>query len=207
MSDLMTSRFPTMRDAGMPLPERINAAIDRIAHGNGHMRVPVEATDPDIVLGDCRVELESQAAQIAALKTVMIAAAEEIAAHWEAHCDAEGYGPQNLLRRLEEGIPSEYGYTAGAFAALTSERDALRADAERLRIRGAAYEAAYGIAYQATYQSHNGHWDSTMQGGIGCRECIRAREARENCDRALREGLEALAARASLNPTTTRSEP
>lgn len=67
MSDLMTSRFPTMRDAGMPLPERINAAIDRIAHGNGHMRVPVEATDPDIVLGDCRVELESQAAQIAAL--------------------------------------------------------------------------------------------------------------------------------------------
>lgn len=71
--------------------------------------------------------IESQAAQIAALKTVMIAAAEEIAAHWQAHCDAEGYGPQNLLRRLEEGIPSEYGYTAGAFAALTAERDALRA--------------------------------------------------------------------------------
>lgn len=71
--------------------------------------------------------IESQAAQIAALKTVMIAAAEEIAAHWEAHCDAEGYGPQNLLRRLEEGIPSEYGYTAGAFAALTAERNAPRA--------------------------------------------------------------------------------
>lgn len=71
--------------------------------------------------------IESQAAQIAAFKTVMVAAAEEIAAHWNAHCDAEGYGPQNLLRRLEEGIPSEYGYTAGAFAALTAERDALRA--------------------------------------------------------------------------------
>ena len=71
--------------------------------------------------------IESQAAQIAALKTVMIAAAEEIASHWQAHCDAQGYGPQNLLRRLEEGIPSEYGYTAGAFAALTAERDALRA--------------------------------------------------------------------------------
>lgn len=51
------------------------------------------------------------------LKTVMVAAAEEIHAHWDAHCDAEGYGPQNLMRRLEEGIPSEYGYTAGAFAA------------------------------------------------------------------------------------------
>ena len=66
----------------------------------------------------------------------------------------------------------------------------------RLRIRGSAYEAAFGIAYQATYQSHNGHWDSTMQGGAGCRECIRAREARENCDAELRRGLEALAARA-----------
>jgi len=52
------------------------------------------------------------------LRTVMIAAAEEIHAHWDAHCDAEGYGPANLMHRLEEGIPSEYGYTAGAFAAL-----------------------------------------------------------------------------------------
>lgn len=52
------------------------------------------------------------------LKTVMVAAAEEISAHWDAHCDSEGYGPVNLLRRLEEGIPSEYGYTAGAFEKL-----------------------------------------------------------------------------------------
>lgn len=54
----------------------------------------------------------------AKLRTVMIAAAEEISSHWDAHCDAEGYGPANLMHRLEEGIPSEYGYTAGAFAAL-----------------------------------------------------------------------------------------
>jgi hypothetical protein len=54
----------------------------------------------------------------ASLKTVMIAAAEEIHDHWEAHCDTKGYGPASLLRRLEEGIPSEYGYTAGAFSAL-----------------------------------------------------------------------------------------
>ena len=63
-------------------------------------------------------------AEIANLKTVMIAAAEEIAAHWDAHCDAEGYGPQNLMRRLEEGIPSEYGYTAGAFAELKAKAEA-----------------------------------------------------------------------------------
>ncbi len=84
--------------------------------------------------------LEQQAAQvaekdaeIARLKTVMIAAAEEIGAHWDAHCDAEGYGPVNLLRRLEQGIQSEYGYTSGAFARMKAEVEALRADAERLR--------------------------------------------------------------------------
>lgn len=176
MSDLMTSRFPTMRDAGMPLPERINAAIDRIAHGNGHMRVPVEATDPDIVLGDCRVELESQAAQIAALKTVMVAAAEEIAAHWQAHCDAEGYGPQNLLRRLEEGIPSEYGYTAGAFAALTAERD------------------LWVGLYRRAINEANG-----LTNYVEDRPELRSAEKRLSAIEA--------AARASLNTTTTRSEP
>lgn len=67
----------------------------------------------------------------------------------------------------------------------------------RLRIRCAAYENAYRIAYQATFQSHTGHWDKTGQGGRGCPECVRAREARENCDAALREGLAALIDRAA----------
>lgn len=61
------------------------------------------------------------------LRTVMIAAAEEINEHWEAHCDAEGYGPVNLQRRLEAGMPAEYGYTAGAFARLHAQRDELLA--------------------------------------------------------------------------------
>jgi len=53
------------------------------------------------------------------LRTVMIAAAEEIKLHWEAHCDpVEGLGPVNLLRRLECGIPAEYGYKAGSFQRL-----------------------------------------------------------------------------------------
>lgn len=60
------------------------------------------------------------------LKTVMIAAAEEIKAHWEAHCDKEGYGPEALLRRLEAGIPAEYGYTSGRFAELREENERLR---------------------------------------------------------------------------------
>jgi hypothetical protein len=66
------------------------------------------------------------AAENAKLKTVMIAAAEEIQDHWDAHCDADGYGPANLMRRLEEGIPSQYGYTAGRFAELQSENAELR---------------------------------------------------------------------------------
>lgn len=71
---------------------------------------------------------EKHAAEVANFKTVMVAAAEEIHAHWDAHCDAEGYGPANLMRRLEEGIAAEYGYTTGNWARLTAERDALRAD-------------------------------------------------------------------------------
>lgn len=82
---------------------------------------------PDALCQLAADEIERLWAELNSLKTVMVAAAEEIAAHWDAHCDAEGYGPQNLMRRLEEGIPSEYGYTAGAFAELRAERDALRA--------------------------------------------------------------------------------
>ena len=60
-------------------------------------------------------QLEQQAEH---LKTVMIAAAEEISKYWDAHCDEEGYGPVNLLRRLESGIPAQYGYSAGDFRRL-----------------------------------------------------------------------------------------
>lgn len=62
------------------------------------------------------------------LRTVMIAAAEEIKLHWEAHCDpVEGMGPVNLLRRLECGIPAEYGYKAGSFRRLMYRVKALEA--------------------------------------------------------------------------------
>ena len=47
-----------MRDSDMPLMQRIDAAIYRGTHGGGNMRVPVEATDPDIVLSDCMKALD-----------------------------------------------------------------------------------------------------------------------------------------------------
>src|SRR5574337_141111 len=78
-------------------------------------------------------EIERLRTENAKLKTVMIAAAEEIELHWADHCDEEGYGPVNLMRRLEEGIPAEYGYTAGSFERLRVEIEALRKDADRYR--------------------------------------------------------------------------
>ena len=74
-----------------------------------------------------RAEVERLKGENANLKTVMIAAAEEIHQHWDAHCDDEGYGPTNLMRRLEKGIPSQYGYTAGAFAELRRRVDTAEA--------------------------------------------------------------------------------
>lgn len=71
-------------------------------------------------------EITRLRAEAEQLRSVMIAAAEEIQAHWPAHCDAEGYGPANLMRRLEEGIPSQYAYTAGDFERLRAEAEALR---------------------------------------------------------------------------------
>lgn len=65
-------------------------------------------------------------------KTVMIAAAEEIKRCWQAHCDEKGYGPQNLLHRLEKGIPAQYGYTAGAFEKLQSQLSSLKEENKRL---------------------------------------------------------------------------
>lgn len=103
--------------------------------------------------------------------------------------------------RVGKGLPADMPRSESIRAALShtqrvapsDEITELRAQIARLTIRNEAYENAYRIAYQATFQSHTGHWDATGQHGAGCPECIRAREARENCDKALRDGLEKLA--------------
>lgn len=58
-----------MRDADMPLLDRIDAAIKRVTSGQGHLRVPVEATDPDMVLLDCKREIEQLRAAIEAVES------------------------------------------------------------------------------------------------------------------------------------------
>jgi hypothetical protein len=119
------------------LVARLRQLANAVADGDSSaftMSIPVRPDrDADVVLLRSANALEAQAAELAKCKTTMIAAAEEIHAHWDAHCDAEGYGPANLQRRLEEGVPAEYGYTAGRFAELIAERDAAKAELARLR--------------------------------------------------------------------------
>lgn len=46
-----------MRDIDLPLEKRILLAQSRITSGMAPMRIPAEATDPDVVLGDCWARL------------------------------------------------------------------------------------------------------------------------------------------------------
>lgn len=129
--------------------ERLVQVLERNQYDNQTARAMSQAA---ALLRSQAAEIEALQKQIANLKTVMIAAAEEIHAHWDAHCDADGYGPQNLMRRLEEGIPSEYGYTAGAF-------QALRADAERYQwVR--EHASAYDLDRAWTARENSGSLDA-----------------------------------------------
>jgi hypothetical protein len=102
------------------------------------------------------------------------------------------YMSPGSLERFGEG----YAFHNISWVAWKAALATQRAEIERLKIRCEAYENAYRIAYQATYQSHSGHWDATGQHGAGCPQCIRAREARSECDAALRDGLDKLIERA-----------
>jgi hypothetical protein len=84
-----------------------------------------DAGKPTFITDAAAVELRRLYAENENLRSVMVAAAEEIHEHWDAHCDEEGYGPANLMHRLENGIPAEYGYKAGDFARLAAANQEL----------------------------------------------------------------------------------
>lgn len=74
----------------------------------------IEAREQEINM--LRVVDEKQRKDNENLKSTMIAAAEEIMRCWPDHCDDDGYGPANLMHRLEKGIAANYpGYKFGAF--------------------------------------------------------------------------------------------
>ena len=74
-------------------------------------------------LSDAEAIIDGLRGEVADLHTTMMAAAVEIQEHWAAHCDEEGYGPANLMHRLERGIASQYGYRAETLVRLESQRD------------------------------------------------------------------------------------
>lgn len=82
------------------------------------------------VIENLKEDISKLELEVSNLKTVMVAASEEIQLHWEAHCDEKGYGPSNLMHRLEKGLTSRYsGYSAGAFDKLRQENEENHTDA------------------------------------------------------------------------------
>lgn len=84
------------------------------------------------------------------LHTVMMAAAVEIDEHWAAHCDEEGYGPANLMHRLEQGIATKYGYDAKTIRHMEEHAQQLencnaelRTEIERLHLDAEASQVDY----------------------------------------------------------------
>lgn len=80
------------------------------------------------IIAAMAAELEQARGEIIDLHTTMMAAAVEIQEQWSAHCDEEGYGPANLMHRLEHGIASQYGYTAETLVRTEDRLEALRTE-------------------------------------------------------------------------------
>lgn len=107
------------------------------ARGDEYQRAADDAVDLIRQQAERIAELEAERDN---LHTTMFAAAVEIHEHWDAHRDAEGYGPANLMHRLERGIASRYSYDAKTLQRVETERDQLRAEVERLRPNAERYE-------------------------------------------------------------------
>lgn len=71
-------------------------------------------SEPSKVLA-LQAEVTRLAQENLRLRTVMLAAHEEISEYWDSHCDPEGYGPQSLVRHLREGT----GYYPGHLSKLS----------------------------------------------------------------------------------------
>lgn len=107
------------------------------ARGDEYQRAAEDAVDLIRQQAERIAELEAERDN---LHTTMLAAAVAIQAHWDAHCDAEGYGPSHLMHRLERGIASRYDYDAATLQRVETERDQLRAEVERLNPNAERWE-------------------------------------------------------------------
>lgn len=107
------------------------------ARGDEYQRAAEDAVDLIRQQSERIAELEAERDN---LHATMFAAAVEIQAHWDAHCDAEGYGPSHLMHRLERGIASRYSYDAKTLQRVETERDQLREEVERLNPNAERWE-------------------------------------------------------------------
>ena len=117
-----------------------NSEVMRLAdyaRGDEYQRAADDAVDLIRQQAERIAELEAERDN---LHTTMFAAAVEIHEHWDAHRDAEGYGPANLMHRLERGIASLYGYDAKTLQRVEADRDQLRAEVERLKPNAERWE-------------------------------------------------------------------
>jgi hypothetical protein len=143
----MSDAFSTMKDADMPLLDRIEAALDRIQNRQGLMRIPREATDIDVVVLDCGDEIKRLRAEVAALK-----ANDPLAEMWrelseyQPQADKDGHG-ESWKRMCEERteaaalaasrVATWVAARAAGYAARTVTRDAACAVAEIRRAKEA----------------------------------------------------------------------
>jgi len=90
-----------LRDGDMPLLGRIDAALRRVISGDGLMRIPAEATDPDIVLAECKREIERLRSENDSLRAAILNALPGV-----RYMDPpDGGGPsiaEQLLRMAED---------------------------------------------------------------------------------------------------------
>jgi uncharacterized coiled-coil protein SlyX len=113
----LSTVFDTMEEAKdyagsaetVPLYTATQLAAAQVQGADEAMKNQLNIREYALVQQKRIAELEAENANLC---TVMMAAAVEIQEHWDAHCDAEGYGPANLVRRLENGYPEQYGYDA-----------------------------------------------------------------------------------------------
>jgi len=75
-------------------------------------------SEPDKVLA-LQAEVTRLSQENLRLRTVMLAAHDEIAEHWESYKDAKGFGPHNLMQNLKHGT----GYYPGMVQKLTNGHD------------------------------------------------------------------------------------
>ena len=70
---------------------------------------PIVETDTGRILdkSDAIKTLNSQQEEIRKLRSMCKAAAAEISETWNAHCNEKGYGPVNLVARLEGTLPPD----------------------------------------------------------------------------------------------------